>query len=177
MEMLEDVAAAAPVEKARVLEPVPAMPRSPKVAEPFDFVVAVRVPWSVPGPPVMLAVTTAPATATPFASLTTTIGCVVGVQTSESSAVAGGCLVIVMTAAGPAAPTKSLLVGVELGLVTLSGPQVTVTPAKAAASSRRGARRDEAIRLKGGWGCRCTCRNHAAAGASDWCASRYEAFC
>ena len=33
-----------PVENASLCEPVPAIPRSPKVAEPFDFVVAVAAP-------------------------------------------------------------------------------------------------------------------------------------
>src|SRR5574338_1197477 len=80
--VVADVAEAVPVVNRRVWGPVPAMPRSPNLARPVDEVVAVSVPCSVPPPLARAAVTTAPGTAVPAASLTTTAGWRVGSQTS-----------------------------------------------------------------------------------------------
>ena len=54
---------------------------------------------------------------------------------------------MLMTVAAPAVTAKSPLDESELGAVASSWVQFTATAAKAAASTRRAARRDEAIRL------------------------------
>jgi len=84
-------------------------------------VVAVNVPCSVPVPVAMLAVTPTPGSTTPPASFTSTIGCKVGPQTSLSSALTGGCLLIVRVAGVPVVASA----GVDSsGRVTLSPLQV-----------------------------------------------------
>ena len=112
---------------------MPAMPRSPNLATPFAAVVAVRVPWSAPEPVLMLAVTTAPATATPAASFTVTAGWRLGSQTSRSSGLVGGWTLTWMAAGGPAAAASSD-VGPSSGLVG-SSPQETRARPRAAASA------------------------------------------
>src|SRR5829696_2645887 len=70
----------------------------------------------------MAEVTTAPATATPAASFTTTTGWAPGAQTSWSSAFEGGCRLIVIRAGGPATASWPLPSGA--GRVRLSPLQV-----------------------------------------------------
>src|SRR4051812_20860204 len=81
-----------PVLKLTVCGPVPAIPRSTNLATPLPLVVMAALPCRVPL--AIDAVTVTPGTTTPFASLTTTVGCRLGIQTSLSRAPAGGCTVI-----------------------------------------------------------------------------------
>src|SRR5690349_3245989 len=129
-EVLETV----PVVNRSVCAPGPAMPRSTKAAVPLVLVVAVTVPCRVPDPVAMLAVTTTPGTTTPPASFTSTIGWSVGAQTSESSALVGGCRLMVRVAGAPAV---ARLGDVSSGRVTLSPLQVSDAAASVSVRAMR----------------------------------------
>ena len=134
-----EVAEGPVVLKRRVCAPVPAIPRSTNLATPVLAVVTLVFPWSVPLPPAIDAVTDTLGTPTPLASFTTTVGCRLGIQTSRSRALEGGWMLILSEVGAPARSGTS-------GPVCRSGEalspvQVIVPAAKAAASSRKEARR------------------------------------
>ena len=134
--IVAEVMPAEPVLKRRVWAPVPAIPRSTNLATPLALVVAVSEPWRVPEPLATVAVTTTPGTATPLPSFTRTLGCRAGSQTSRSSALVGGWVLILIVAGAPASSTAP---GVS-GWVGSSPPQVAAAATKAEASSRLPAR-------------------------------------
>jgi hypothetical protein len=100
----DEVTDAVPELNSSVCSPVPAMPRSAKVAVPLASVVAVVVPSRVPPPEAMVAVTSASATGLPLPSCSTTTGCAAGSNTSWSRAETGG-LVVIARPSGSGSPT------------------------------------------------------------------------
>ena len=142
-------AVAAPVVKRRVEAPVPVDPqvaRTSRSRSPSSWRSA--CPGACPDQSPRLRSTTTPGTATPPASFTTTTGCEPGAHTSRSSALAGGCWLTRMVAAGPAA-ARSRCCPAGVGVVGVSPVQVVAAAATAAARRRRLARCKRVIGIGG----------------------------